>query len=224
MIVMRLESVHATVSLGQAGREGKQITISTVCIVGAPELTLELLLPLLDWSCQSCSAHVCVIPTTNTYAACSDEQAQTYVYAYSQGHSESHACTNSQTYSHPHYGMAEDVTWYKIATSFFLNFFCALAHASANIQTHHSIICISDFQSVWIINSQNKEMITYQGLGHTRHGSEHTYIIWQTNKKILFFVCCFKGRIIYLSPTFIWLQNTTFIHFQKVPSRKAAMQ
>lgn len=116
------------------------------------------------------------------------------------------------------------LTWYKIATSFFLNFFCALAHASANIQTHHSIICISDFQSVWIINSQNKEMITYQGLGHTRHGSEHTYIIWQTNKKFLFFVCCFKGHIIYLSPTFIWLQNTTFIHFQKVPSKKAAIQ
>ncbi len=38
----------------------------SVCVVGALELTSELLLPLLDWSCQSCSAHVCVITTTNT--------------------------------------------------------------------------------------------------------------------------------------------------------------
>lgn len=86
MIVMRLESVHATASLGQAGRKGKtDYHFHSVCIVGAPEPTSELLLPLLDWSCQSCSAHVCVIPTTNTSttAACSDEQAQTYVYAYS---------------------------------------------------------------------------------------------------------------------------------------------
>lgn len=35
------------------------------CAVGAPELTSELLLPLLDCSCQSWSTHAYVITTTN---------------------------------------------------------------------------------------------------------------------------------------------------------------
>lgn len=35
-------------------------------VVGALELTSGLLLPLLDWSCQSCSTHVCVITATDT--------------------------------------------------------------------------------------------------------------------------------------------------------------
>lgn len=80
------------------------------------------------------------------------------------------------------------LTGYKIATSFFLKFCCALTPTRTNIQTHYSIICISGFQCVWIINSQNKEMITNQDWGHTWHGSEQTYsyIIWQTNSNFPF--------------------------------------
>lgn len=104
-------------ALAKAGREGKQINICTVmcvcvcvCIVGALELTSELLLPLLDRNCQSSSAHVCVIPTTNTStpAACSDEQTQTYVYVCSRKtrwtvcmHAQIHTC--SHTCSHDHH-------------------------------------------------------------------------------------------------------------------------
>lgn len=107
-----------------------------MCIVGAPEPTSELLLPLLDWSCQSCSAHVCVIPTTNTSttAACSDEQAQTYVYAYSQGHAESHACMHILIHARKKHTVIStavllriSLTRYKIAASF-LNFCHALTH------------------------------------------------------------------------------------------------
>lgn len=67
LIVISLESMHTTGSLGQVGREEKQITIFTV-FVGALEVTSELLLPLLDWSCQRCLSHICAITTTNTSA------------------------------------------------------------------------------------------------------------------------------------------------------------
>lgn len=121
MIVMRLESVHATGSLGQAGREGKtDYYFHSVCVVGALELTSEPLLPLLDWSCQSCSAHVCVITTANTSstAACSDEQTQTYAYTYMHTHKDTlnhtHACTQtrtcSKTPSHHRDGASEDAS------------------------------------------------------------------------------------------------------------------
>lgn len=50
---------------------GERITIfHSVCIVGAPEVTPALPLPLLDWSCQSRSAHVCVILNSQHSCRC----------------------------------------------------------------------------------------------------------------------------------------------------------
>lgn len=47
--------------LSWQGRKERITIFHSVCIVGALEVTSALLLPLLDWSCQSRSAHVCVI-------------------------------------------------------------------------------------------------------------------------------------------------------------------
>lgn len=98
MIVMRLESVHATASLGQAGREGKRITISTLCVLSRPgadfraattSVRLELSQLLRSCLCNPCN--------TSTATACSDEQPQTYIHMHSHKDSQNHmhACTDS---------------------------------------------------------------------------------------------------------------------------------
>lgn len=65
------------------GKQGRKTDyhFHSDCDVEALEVTSELLLPLLDWSCQSCSTHVRVITTAHTSAtnACSNEQTQTYI-------------------------------------------------------------------------------------------------------------------------------------------------
>lgn len=56
--------------LSWQGREERITIFHSVCIVGAPEVTPALPLPLLDWSCQSRSAHVCVILNSQHSCRC----------------------------------------------------------------------------------------------------------------------------------------------------------
>lgn len=56
--------------LSWQGREERITIFHSVCIVGAPEVTAALPLPLLDWSCQSRSAHVCVILNSQHSCRC----------------------------------------------------------------------------------------------------------------------------------------------------------
>lgn len=70
----------------------------SVCIVGALELTAALELPLLDWSCQSYSAHVCVIPTTLLLllpAQMDTDLYSKYMHTYKHTVNHTHTCTNS---------------------------------------------------------------------------------------------------------------------------------
>ena len=82
----------------------------------------------------------------------------------------------------------------------FLDFSLVLSHTQVitNIQMHHSITCTSGFWWLWIINSQNKRMLTNKHLRHTWHEVEqHTTECCGTkqNKITYFWYFSFEGAI-----------------------------